>query len=134
MATFPERLKKIRKVNDLTIKELADEIGTTKSTISRYENNKREPKTYLLKKLANYFDVSVDYLLGNTDEKSNADKIKKAISDDPELVEFWDKAKDREDLQLMLKQTKDLKPSTIKQIIEIIKTFEKEQDDKYNGG
>ena len=44
-----------------------------------------------------------------------------------------DKAKDREDLQLMLKQTKDLKPSTIKQIIEIIKTFEKEQDDKYNG-
>ncbi|MCF8002520.1 MAG: helix-turn-helix domain-containing protein [Halanaerobiales bacterium] len=133
MATFPERLKKIRKANDLTIKELADEIGTTKSTISRYENNKREPKTYLLKKLANYFDVSVDYLLGNTDEKSNADKIKKAISDDPELVEFWDKAKDREDLQLMLKQTKDLKPSTIKQIIEIIKTFEKEQDDKYNG-
>ena len=133
MSEFPNRLRKLRKESDLTQKELAEILNTTEATLSRYENGAREPKLDLIHKIANYFGVSVDYLLGNTDEKSNADKIKKAISDDPELVEFWDKAKDREDLQLMLKQTKDLKPSTIKQIIEIIKTFEKEQDDKYNG-
>ena len=131
---FGKRLRKLRKEKGYTQQDVADYLGVNRATIAGYETKGIQPGHDTLVKLANYFDVSVDYLLGNTDEKSNADKIKKAISDDPELVEFWDKAKDREDLQLMLKQTKDLKPSTIKQIIEIIKTFEKEQDDKYNGG
>ena len=128
-----KRLRKLRKENNLTQKELARDLGIGESTLSHYERGDRDPDSTTLRKLSNFFEVSTDYLLNNSDERNNADKIKKAISDDPELVEFWDKAKDREDLQLMLKQTKDLKPSTIKQIIEIIKTFEKEQDDKYNG-
>jgi hypothetical protein len=83
--------------------------------------------------IAQFFNVSVDYLLGETDERSPADKIKSALSDDPELLEFWDELKKREDLQMMFKQTRDLPPETIQQIIQIIRTFEKEQDEKYNG-
>jgi len=68
MATFAERLKQLRKEKDLTIEQLASNLGSAKSTISRYENG-REPKADILQLLAEYFNVSVDYLLGKTDIK-----------------------------------------------------------------
>jgi len=109
------------------MEDLAEEIGTTKSTISRYENNKREPKKHFIEKTADYFGVSTDYLLGLTNNRSNADKIKKAISDDPELQETWEQIAQRENLQLLFKQTKDLDDKAIKQIIRIIKAIEDEE-------
>ncbi len=126
------RIKKLRKENDLSQRALAKKLNLSPSTIAMYETGDRKPDSDTLQKIANYFNVSVDYLLGNTDERSPAHKIKQALSNDPALLKFWDELKEREDLQLMFKQTKDLPPETIKQIIEIIKTFEKEQDEKYN--
>lgn len=128
-----DRLKNLRKEKGLYQKDVAEEIGLTASAIGFYEQGKRKPDNDTLQRLADYYDVSTDYLLGRTNERSSADKIKKALSEDEELLEFWDELKDREDLQLMFKQTKDLSPETIQQIISIIKTFEKEQDDA-NGG
>lgn len=109
------------------MEDLAEEIGTTKSTISRYENNKREPKKHFIEKTADYFGVSTDYLLGLTNNRSNADKIKNAIYDDKELQETWEQISQRENLQLLFKQTKDLDDDAIKQIIRIIKAIEDEE-------
>lgn len=44
MATFSDRLRELRKERDITLDELAEILGTTKATLSRYENNLREPK------------------------------------------------------------------------------------------
>jgi len=129
MATFSKRLKKLRKKNKVTLEELAREIDITKTTISRYENEKRVPKMDTVKKIADYFNVTTDYLIGNTDEKKSADKIKKAIAKDPELVSFWDEIAQRDELKLLFKQTKDLEPKTIKQIIRIIKAIEEEEEE-----
>ena len=46
---------------------LATELSTTQNTISRYETGEREPGIEELIKLADYFNVSVDYLIGRTD-------------------------------------------------------------------
>lgn len=70
MGTFQERLKFLRKERNLTIEELAKNLGSAKSTISRYENGLREPKKDFLELLCNYFDVSTDYLLGKTDNRN----------------------------------------------------------------
>lgn len=70
MGTFQERLKFLRKERNLTIEELAKNLGSAKSTISRYENGLREPKKDFLELLCNYFDVSTDYLLGKTDKRN----------------------------------------------------------------
>lgn len=70
MGTFQERLKLLRKEKNLTIEELAKNLGSAKSTISRYENGLREPKKDFLELLCTYFDVSTDYLLGKTDERN----------------------------------------------------------------
>lgn len=58
------RLKKLRKQKKLTIVELAEQIGVTKSTILNWEHGTHEIKGSNAKKLADYFNVSIPYLLG----------------------------------------------------------------------
>lgn len=122
-----DRLKELRKEKEITQEKLANYLNVSRSTIAGYETGKRKPEYETLQKLANYFNVSVDYLLGNSKERSSAEKIKKAISDDGELQEVWEQISQRENLQLLFKQTKDLDDSTIKQIIRIIKAIEDEE-------
>ena len=58
------RIKKLRKEKGYSLNEVAEHIGVTPMTISRYENGKREPKLKIWKKLADFFNVSVPYLQG----------------------------------------------------------------------
>jgi len=122
-----ERLKELRNEKGITQEELSNYLNVSRSTIAGYETGKRKPEYETLQKLANYFNVSLDYLLGSSNERSSADKIKNAISDDKELQETWEQISQRENLQLLFKQTKDLDDSTIKQIIRIIKAIEDEE-------
>lgn len=70
MITFGERLKELRNSKKLTQKQLADIFYLNKSSISRYENNSQMPENEILQKLADFFEVSIDYLLCRTDEQT----------------------------------------------------------------
>ena len=61
---FGMRLKELRTQAGLTQKQLADQIGITKSVVSFYELRERTPSPEVLVKLATVFHVSSDYLLG----------------------------------------------------------------------
>ncbi|MBR6407536.1 MAG: helix-turn-helix transcriptional regulator [Clostridia bacterium] len=61
------RLKEIRKTKGISQLKLALELNMTQNTISRYETGEREPGIAELIKIADYFNVSVDYLLERTD-------------------------------------------------------------------
>ena len=61
------RLKEIRKAKKISQVKLAMDLSMSQNTISRYETGKREPSIEELKRIADYFNVSVDYLLGLTD-------------------------------------------------------------------
>lgn len=96
MPTFGERFKKLRTEKGLKQEELINEFNKvfhfsfTKSAISQYENDKRIPEIQALSAFSDYFNVSVDYLLGKTDER-NIDynpKITKANSLKDELIEL----------------------------------------------
>ena len=64
------RLRKLREERGLTQKELAQALGlSSKSTITNYEQNDRDPDYGTLIKIANYFEVSIDYLLGQKDKR-----------------------------------------------------------------
>ena len=63
-----KRIRELRKERNLTMKRLGEAIGVAESTISLYENGKRQPDNDTLQKLADYFNVSVDYILGRTDD------------------------------------------------------------------
>ncbi len=58
------RLKQLRKNRGLSLKEMGDILGVAESTVSLYENSKREAGYSILFKAAEYFNVSIDYLLG----------------------------------------------------------------------
>lgn len=64
---FPERLKELREERNLSLKQLAKEIGVTDVAISRWENGHRTPNIDSLYSLAICFKVSTDYLLGLED-------------------------------------------------------------------
>ena len=61
------RLKELRKKKGISQLRLATDLNTTQNTISRYETGEREPGIDELIKIADYFNVSVDYLIGRTD-------------------------------------------------------------------
>lgn len=62
-----ERISKLRKEKGMTQEELAKALNITRSALSLYEIGKRDPDTETLKKIAEYFGVSIDYILGRTD-------------------------------------------------------------------
>ena len=61
------RLRQVRKSKELTIKEVADEMGFQETRLHRYETEKSEPKKETWIKLADYYDVPVSYLMGLPD-------------------------------------------------------------------
>ncbi len=58
------RLKELRESKGLTQKEVAEIIGYSEISYARYEKGEREPDISTLCKLAEYFNVTVDYLIG----------------------------------------------------------------------
>lgn len=63
------RIKELREARGEMQKVIAKALGIAPSTYSQYETGKREPDYSTLSKIADYFNVSVDYLLGKTDIK-----------------------------------------------------------------
>lgn len=58
------KIKELRKKNKLSQKDLAEKVGISNQAISYYESGKRNPKNEAWKKLADYFDVSIEYIKG----------------------------------------------------------------------
>ncbi|MPM28318.1 hypothetical protein SDC9_74839 [bioreactor metagenome] len=75
METFGERFKQLRKEKGLTQDKLGEIFFLNKSSISKYENNNNVPEIEALQAFADYFGVSVDYLLGRTDYKNIWDEF-----------------------------------------------------------
>ena len=62
------RLKELRKSKGISQLKMAIDLNTNQNTISRYETGEREPGINELIKIADYFNVSIDYLLERTDK------------------------------------------------------------------
>ncbi|CEQ20882.1 helix-turn-helix domain-containing protein [Paraclostridium sordellii] len=88
---FGERLKSLRKSLNLTQKELGEKLNVSGRVVGYYESNDRFPDKDTLTKIADFFEVSVDYLLGRTNSKNNTNidslKIDENEKDVEELLE-----------------------------------------------
>lgn len=67
--SFANRIKQLRIENNLTQKDIAEKLGMTPTGISYWESGNAVPNYETLKKLADLFNVSIDFLIGN--EKTN---------------------------------------------------------------
>lgn len=75
MQNFSNRLISLRKERGLTQEDLANLIHKKRSTVSGYETEGKEPDLDTVCWLANYFDVSTDYLLGYSDERNHVEQV-----------------------------------------------------------
>lgn len=87
------RLKQLREEKGLKQSELGKELSMSASSIGMYETNRREPDDETKFKIAKYFDVSVAYLMGETDERIDLPAIKQAMNDDA-FIAFYEGYKD----------------------------------------
>ena len=75
---FGDNLKKLRTEMGITQTELAKVIGVKPSTVGMYETGDRQPNLEIEEKIADFFNVSLDYLRGKT-EKKPPDNVKDAV-------------------------------------------------------
>lgn len=80
MTTFAERLLNLREKAVKKRQEVADDLGISRASLEYYEKDKRKPDIDVLLKLADYYNVSTDYLLGLT-AASTTDKDVQYICD-----------------------------------------------------
>lgn len=122
-----KRLKRLRKDKKLTQEQLGRKINVTKVSISGYENGNRSPDTETLQKIADFFDVTTDYLLGRSDnpvltakdEKDIAKKLENILNsmDSDTALAF--------DGEPMDEETKELVKAAIKSNLELTKQLAK---------
>ena len=62
---FSKRLKFLRDEKNISTRELAEEIGISKTAINEYENAMSDPALTTAKKIADYFDEDIDWLIGS---------------------------------------------------------------------
>lgn len=79
---FGKRLRLLRKEQNLTQKSLGEKVNVSDRVIGYYESDERFPDKDTLNKIADYFNVSVDYLLCRTDNRNLTAKDEKSIKND----------------------------------------------------
>lgn len=87
-----DNLKKLREERGLTKRELCVKTGISERAYLTYEFGEREPKISVVQKLADFYNVSIDYLLGRPDAKEPADPIDKLMTVDEmekDLLREW---------------------------------------------
>lgn len=71
-----ERLKLLREERSVSQKQLADVVSVSQQSINKYENHNIEPDIETLTKIADFFDTSIDYLVGHTDVRRRIEDVK----------------------------------------------------------
>lgn len=90
-STFENILKNLRKSKNITQRQLAEKINVTHVSISGYESGNRSPDTETLQKIADYFNVSIDSLLGRSSNFINFNLS------NPKMSRFYEELRQADD-------------------------------------
>lgn len=117
MTKYGDRIAILRVKHALTQEELANKLGITRAALSHYETSRREPDYVTINKIASFFKVSIDYLLGRTDKPNQL--LDQNVRD---FVDHWELSDDNilEKFSLMLDGRK-LTPEEAKRFIAFVR-------------
>lgn len=102
------RLRQLRNKASLSLQELSDAVGIPKATLVRYENQHRQPSITNLAKLAKYFGVTSDYLLGQSDNPESGEDSHEIVPTEDEwlLIQLFRDGGFSELRQMLIDQAK----------------------------
>lgn len=109
---FSKRLMQLREELGLTRKDVAEKLSIDQTTYGKYELDKRQPDYDTLQSLASFFNVTTDYLLGRTDDRSSS-----TVTDDD-----WP-----DDVKVMLRDAAKLSDEQKEIVKRLIKEFVNEK-------
>jgi transcriptional regulator with XRE-family HTH domain len=89
--TIVKNLRVARKSKGMTLKELANYLHLGESTISMYENGLREPDNETMKTIADFFEVSIDFLLGREFEEKVEARASPLNDEEQTLIDNYNK-------------------------------------------
>ena len=86
---FYSRFSELRAEKGLTAPDIAKELNFSKNSIYAWEKRRSQPNIETLIKLAQIFDVTVDYLIGNSDELGNVGTTEQFSSEERDLIKCY---------------------------------------------
>lgn len=90
MSEFSSRIRELRSYNSVTQNDLAKFLNTKRSTISNWESRGNEPTADYIIKIADYFGVSADYLLGRENDEGNIITVSPGLTDEEQrLIDYY---------------------------------------------
>ena len=116
MTTFRDRLKALRVQKGKSQRALAEDLNLSKSAISMYESGTREPDHETTERIADYFNVDVDYLLG----RSN---VTLRYTDDETVQIVTDRLRRNPEYSVLFKASANVKPEDIDLVTKFIEKF-----------
>lgn len=114
------RIKELREERDLTQEDVAKAIQTSQRNISRWEKGQNEPASSFLIKLADFFDVSIDFLVSRSDDFGNivaaSNSSASLTAEDQEILKLFQSLSPsrKEDLKIYLRALSGSSASTTK--------------------
>ena len=109
---FSERLRELRQSKLLSQSQLADALNISKSAVSMYELGKREPDLDTLERIADFFNVDINYLLGKEDGSM--------YYLDPEAAEIAQEVQQRPELKILFDATRKVSADDLKFVVDMI--------------
>lgn len=83
-----EQLANIRKLKKLTMKDVAESIGVSLSAYQKYENGTRDVSTEMINKIADFYGVTTDYLLGREEQPNPLATLNVTVNDE-KFIEIY---------------------------------------------
>lgn len=125
----------LREREEITQRELAKSVGINISVMNRIESGERPLRDDEIIKIAKYFNVSIDYLLGNVVYDHNPsmypfdpkEQSRKGVSD-PELIGMINAAHKDPELRILFNASKKLKKEDLQTVINLVKAMKTEND------
>lgn len=113
-------------LNDVTAYKVSAETGINRSTFSDWKSGRSKPSMAKLKKIADYFNVTVDYLMTGKDPVTSEDT---PYYNDPEVRQIANDIYQNEDLRILMDASRDISSDDLRMITDLVRKIKKSQED-----
>ena len=134
MGNFQNIFKRLRTSSGLTQAEIAEKLGISRSTIGMYETGAREPDFETLEKIADFFNVDTDFLLGRTNKTTMLPETAGHYYLNDETREIAQEVFENPELRSLFHVARDIPPERLRAHIEFMKTLKEQEKGNHDDG